>query len=135
MNIFSSLKVYAGKWSVKSTRKFTSEEISAVSYAEVVPSKYGNSVLFNMVSGGTVYIKNGTITGTDDGIYEGTGLESSADLIKDWSGGYHSFFFWGNLCGKTGGKSRSEDKSGAGRDSDSSDGTSSHSGRFFPASD
>lgn len=56
MNIFSSLKVYAGKWSVKSTRKFTSEEISAVDYAEVVPSKYGNSVLFNMVKGGTVYI-------------------------------------------------------------------------------
>jgi len=56
MNIFSSLKVYAGKWSVKSTRKFTSEEISAVDSAEVVPSKYGNSVLFNMVSGGSVYI-------------------------------------------------------------------------------
>ena len=28
---------------------------------------------------------------------EGAGLESSADLIKDWSGGYHSFFFWRNL--------------------------------------
>lgn len=56
MNIFSSLKVYAGKWSVKSTRKFTSEEISAVTSAEVVPSKYGNSVLFHMVNGGNVYI-------------------------------------------------------------------------------
>lgn len=56
MNIFSSLKVYAGKWSVKSTRKFTSEEINAVTSAEVVPSKYGNSVLFYMVNGGNVYI-------------------------------------------------------------------------------
>ena len=79
--------------------------------------------------------KNGDTNGTDDGIYEGAGLESSADLIKDWSGGYHSFFFWRNLCGKTGGKSRSEDKSGDGRDSDPSDGTSSHSCRIFPASD
>ena len=52
MNIFSSLKVYAGKWEVKSTRDFTEEEIKAVVQAVVVPSQYGNSVQFTMVGGG-----------------------------------------------------------------------------------
>lgn len=56
MNIFSSLQVYAGKWSVKSSRAFSPEEISAVSHAEVVPSQYGNSVCFFMANGGQTYI-------------------------------------------------------------------------------
>lgn len=42
MNIFASLQVYAGKWSVKSTRAFDAEEINAVKSAVVVPSQYGN---------------------------------------------------------------------------------------------
>ena len=56
MNIFSALKIYAGKWSVKSSRAFTREEIKAVEYATVVPSQYGNSVCFMMVGGGQTYI-------------------------------------------------------------------------------
>ena len=56
MNIFSNLRVYAGKWSVKETRNFTAEEIAQVSQAVVVPSQYGNSVQFTMVSGGLTYI-------------------------------------------------------------------------------
>lgn len=56
MNIFSNLRVYAGKWSVKSTRNFTAEEIAQISQAAVVPSQYGNSVMFTMVSGGLTYI-------------------------------------------------------------------------------
>lgn len=56
MNIFSSLQVYAGKWSVKSTRAFDADEINAVKSAVVVPSKYGNSVMFTMVAGGDTYI-------------------------------------------------------------------------------
>ena len=56
MNIFSALKVYAGKWSVKASRAFTSEEISAVSSAKVVDSQYGQSVCFLMVSGGQTFI-------------------------------------------------------------------------------
>ena len=56
MNIFSSLKVYMGKWNVKSTRNFEAEEIDAVEHAVVVPSKYGNSVQFTMVNGGLTYI-------------------------------------------------------------------------------
>lgn len=56
MNIFETLRTYAGKWSVKSSRKFEEEEINAVSKAEVVPSSYGNSVCFFMKSGGNKYI-------------------------------------------------------------------------------
>lgn len=56
MNIFSTLRTYAGKWSVKSSRVFTQEEIQAVESAIVVPSQYGNSVCFMMVGGGQTYI-------------------------------------------------------------------------------
>ena len=35
MNIFSALRVYAGKWNVKSSRAFTSDEIAAVESATV----------------------------------------------------------------------------------------------------
>ena len=56
MNIFSTLRTYAGKWGVKSSRAFTQEEIKAVESATVVPSQYGNSVCFMMVGGGQTYI-------------------------------------------------------------------------------
>ena len=56
MNIFSSLRVYVGKWEVKSTRDFTEEEIKAVVHAVVVPSQYGNSIQFTMTGGGLTYI-------------------------------------------------------------------------------
>lgn len=56
MNIFNSLKVYAGKWMIKNSRAFTQEEIAAVKSATVVPSQYGNSVCFMMVGGGQTYI-------------------------------------------------------------------------------
>lgn len=51
MNIFDSLQMYAGKWSVKSSRKFTNEEKAMVSEARVVSSQYGNSVCFFMKNG------------------------------------------------------------------------------------
>ena len=56
MNIFSSLKIYAGKWEVKSTREFTEEEIKAVVQAVVVPTQYGNSVQFTLVGSRLAYI-------------------------------------------------------------------------------
>lgn len=56
MNIFSALRVYAGKWNVKDTRAFTSEEIAAVDTAKVVDSQYGQSVCFMMKSGGQTFI-------------------------------------------------------------------------------
>lgn len=56
MNIFSSLRMYAGKWNLKSSRGFEPEEIAAVASATVVPSQYGNSVCFMMVGGGQTFI-------------------------------------------------------------------------------
>lgn len=56
MNIFSTLRTYAGKWRVKASRAFTQEEIAAVKFATVVPSQYGNSVCFIMIGGGQAYI-------------------------------------------------------------------------------
>lgn len=70
MNIFETLRTYAGKWSLKSSRKFEEEEINAVSKAEVVPSAYGNSVCFFMKSGGTKYIalSNDATVGVGDSV-------------------------------------------------------------------
>ena len=56
MNIFSALRIYAGKWNEKDIRDFSSEEIAAVSKAEVVESQYGFSVCFIMKSGGQTYV-------------------------------------------------------------------------------
>ena len=56
MNIFSALRVYAGKWQVKETKKFSQEEIDLVDRAEVVDSQYGQSVCFFMKAGGMTYI-------------------------------------------------------------------------------
>lgn len=56
MIIFNSLRVYAGKWEVKSIRDFNEEEIKAVVEAFVVPSQYGNSVRFSMAGGGWTFI-------------------------------------------------------------------------------
>lgn len=56
MNIFNSLKKYAGKWAVTARRAFTNEEIAAVSSARVVDSQYGSSVCFMMRDGGMTFI-------------------------------------------------------------------------------
>lgn len=56
MNIFSSLRQYAGKWSLKSSRAFSPEEIAAVASAVVVTSQFGNSVCFHMNGGGMTFI-------------------------------------------------------------------------------
>lgn len=48
--------MYAGKWTEKSRRSFTNEEINAVDSAVVVASQYGNSVCFTMVGGGQTFI-------------------------------------------------------------------------------
>lgn len=56
MNIFSTLRTYAGKWVVKSSRAFSAEEKAAVLSAVVVASQYGNSVCFHMNGGGQTFI-------------------------------------------------------------------------------
>lgn len=56
MNIFSNLKVYAGKWNVVNSQNFSQEEIDLVDHATVVDSQYGNSVCFFMKAGGQTFI-------------------------------------------------------------------------------
>ena len=56
MNIFDTIQMYAGKWSVKSVRNFTSEEQARVDSIEVVSSEYGKSACFFMVNGQRGYI-------------------------------------------------------------------------------
>ena len=56
MNIFNSLRIYAGKWEVKNERPFNQEEINAIVQAVVVASQYGNSVQFTMKDGGLTFI-------------------------------------------------------------------------------
>ena len=55
-NIFSALRVYAGKWGVSNSRNFSAEEINAVQSAHVVDSQYGVSVCFLMKTGGQTFI-------------------------------------------------------------------------------
>lgn len=56
MNIFNSLKTYAGKWNPVAEEDFDQESIDAVSKAEVVESQYGYSVAFYLKAGGTKYL-------------------------------------------------------------------------------
>ncbi len=56
MNLFSNLKVYGGKWSEKSSRKFAQEELALVDKAQVVESQYGSSCCFFMKNGTTMYV-------------------------------------------------------------------------------
>lgn len=56
MNIFSNLRVYAGKWAVVESKAFSQEEQDLVSHAEVVDSQYGMSVCFFMKAGGQTFI-------------------------------------------------------------------------------
>ena len=70
MNIFSSLRQYAGKWQLKSSRDFSQEEIAAVERNEVVSSQYGNSVCFFMAGGGMTFIplSNNSTVGVGESI-------------------------------------------------------------------
>ena len=74
MNIFSSLRVYAGKWEVKASRSFSQDEIDTVDHATVVDSQYGNSVCFFMKSGGQTFIPLSTNSAL--------GLGDEVDLSK-----------------------------------------------------
>lgn len=60
MNLFSSLKVYGGKWAEKASRKFTQDELALVTKAQVVESQYGNSCCFFMKNGTTIYVPMST---------------------------------------------------------------------------
>ena len=74
MNIFSSLRVYAGKWSETARRVFSQDEINAVESATVVESQFGNSVCFMMKGGGQTFIPLSTNSSL--------GLGDTVDLTK-----------------------------------------------------
>lgn len=88
-NIFSSLRVYAGKWNLKSSRAFSPEEIAAVSSAVVVASQYGNSVCFTMVGGGQTFIP--LSNSSSKGVGESIDL-ASAKLLTLWKDGEADIF-------------------------------------------
>ena len=84
MGIFDLLKVYAGKWSIKSSRNFTDDEIAAVEKAVVVSSEYGNSVCFHLVSGGMSFIP--LSTASTKGIGESVDLHEAKLITLERSG-------------------------------------------------
>lgn len=88
-NIFSSLRVYAGKWNLKSSRAFSPEEIAAVSSAVVVASQYGNSVCFTMVGGGQTFIP--LSNSSSKAVGESIDL-ASAKLLTLWKDGESDIF-------------------------------------------
>ena len=71
MNIFSSIKKYAGKWmQVGADRNFSDEEINAVESAEIVASQYGNSVKFCFTNGeiGFIPVSNDSTKSVGDSV-------------------------------------------------------------------
>ena len=74
MNIFSQLRVYAGKWAVVASNDFSKEEIDLVDHAEVVDSQHGSSVCFFMKAGGQTFIPLSTNSTL--------GVGDSVDLTK-----------------------------------------------------
>ena len=78
VNIFASLRQYAGKWAVKGSRNFTAEEIDAVSSNQIVASQYGNSLCFFLKNGGMTFIPMSNTS--TKGVGESVDL-SSAKLV------------------------------------------------------
>lgn len=52
----NALRLYRGKWQVKSVDKFDVNDAADVAKAEVVPSDFGQSVCMTLKSGGTKYL-------------------------------------------------------------------------------
>lgn len=55
LNFFDNKKVYGKRWSVKSVRNFTPEEVAMVKKTVIVDSQYGASCCFIMMNGTSVY--------------------------------------------------------------------------------
>jgi len=56
MGILNALRLYRGKWEVKSVDKFDPADAANVTSAKVVPSEFGQSVCMTLKSGGTKYM-------------------------------------------------------------------------------
>jgi hypothetical protein len=83
-NIFASLRTYAGKWSEKSRRAFSAEEINAVASTSVVNSNYGLSVCFMMKSGGQTFIPLSSTS--SKGVGESIDLNSASLITLEKQG-------------------------------------------------
>lgn len=83
-NIFGSLRVYAGKWSEKSRRAFSQEEVDAVEKATVVNSNYGLSVCFMMKAGGQTFIPLSSTS--SKGVGESVDLKSASLVTLEKQG-------------------------------------------------
>ena len=90
MNVFYTLTSYAGKYSVKSVRKFSDEEKAAVTNASIVPSEFGLSVCFFMKNGAQKYIplSNDSVRNAGESIDLDSaeilvlGKEGSSDILR-----------------------------------------------------
>lgn len=56
MGILDALRLYRGKWQVKSVDKFDANEAATIQSATVVPSEFGQSVCMTLKSGGSKYM-------------------------------------------------------------------------------
>ena len=56
MSILNALRLYRGKWEVKSVDKFDAADAADVASAKIVPSEFGQSVCMTLKSGGTKYM-------------------------------------------------------------------------------
>lgn len=76
MSVFSELKSYAGKWSVKSSAKLSKEDAKSITEATVVESEYGLSAKV-LTAKGTKYIP----ISRDSVLAEGDDIEPKAIVL------------------------------------------------------
>lgn len=56
MGLFNSVKIYAGKWNVKSSDRLGEDDLNMIKSAVTCSSDYGISVCFFLKKGGQFYI-------------------------------------------------------------------------------
>ena len=56
MGLFTNRQVYAQKWTVKSVSDISEEDAKLFTKGRIVPSEFGTSMEFTMVSGGLCFI-------------------------------------------------------------------------------
>jgi len=76
MGLLDGLRIYRGKWNVKSIDDFTQSDIASVSSATVVASEFGNSVCLMLHAGGMKFLP----VSTDS--RKGVKVGDSVDLSK-----------------------------------------------------
>ena len=85
MNIFNQLQSYAGKYSVKSERPFSAEELAGINRATTVASEFGISVCFFMKNGAQKYIPLSTESSA--GVGETLDISKASIVVLTKDGG------------------------------------------------